>query len=81
MLILNEAAYAKNIYDGKNTEVKSIVSQVRYIVRYLIHVLNKNDNEVYLRVVEWMNSHCDNFSENCYEQLISDIIKKSRKIL
>ncbi len=79
MLILNEAEYAKNIYEGRSTEVKSIVSQVRYIVRYLIHTLNKNDDEVYLCVIEWMNRYCDNFSENCYEQLISDIIKKSRK--
>ena len=33
MLILNEAKYAKTIYDGKNQEEKFTLAKLRYITR------------------------------------------------
>jgi hypothetical protein len=79
MLILNEERYAKGIYDGENTDIKSIMSKIRYITRYLIHTENKTDEEAYEGSVEWMKQHQDNFDESCYSNLISDAIKKARK--
>lgn len=79
MLILNEKKYAKDIYDGKNTEIKSVMAKIRYITRYLIHIENKTDEEVYEYSVEWMKKHHDNFDESCYSNLISDAIKKAYK--
>jgi hypothetical protein len=79
MLILNEERYAKGIYDGKNTDIKSIMSKIRYITRYLIHTENKTDEEAYEDSVKWMRQHQDNFDESCYSNLISDAIKKARK--
>jgi hypothetical protein len=79
MLILNEEQYAKNVYDGKNTEVKSVMSKIRYITRYLLHTNNKSEEENYECTVEWMTKHHDNFDESCYSNLISDAIKKAHK--
>ena len=79
MLILNEEQYAKNLYDGKNTEVKSIMSKIRYITRYLVHSENKDDDEAYKLSVEWLKKHHDNFDESCYSNVISDAIKKAPK--
>jgi hypothetical protein len=31
MLILNEENYAKDLYDGKNQEVKSVMAKIRYV--------------------------------------------------
>ena len=79
MLILNEEQYAKNLYDGNNTEVKSIMSKIRYITRYLMHSENKDDDETYKLSVEWLKKHHDNFDESCYSNVISDAIKKAPK--
>lgn len=79
MLILNEEKYAKDIYDGKNTDIKSVMSKIRYITRYLIHIENKTDEEAYECCVKWMTQHHDNFDESCYSNLISDAIKKAHK--
>ena len=79
MLILNEEQYAKNLYDGKNTEVKSIMSKIRYITRYLVHAENKDDDETYRLSVEWLKKNHDNFDESCYSNVISDAIKKASK--
>lgn len=79
MLILNEAKYAKNVYDGRNTEIKSVMSKIRYITRYLLYVENKSDEENYATTVEWMKKHQDNFDESCYSNLIADAIKKAHK--
>lgn len=79
MLILNEEKYAKGIYDGRNTDIKSIMSKIRYITRYLIHTENKTDEEAYEGSVEWMKQYQDNFDESCYSNLISDAIKKAHK--
>lgn len=79
MLILNEEKYAKSIYDGKNTDIKSVMSKIRYITRYLVHIENKADEEVYECSVKWMKQHHDNFDESCYSNLISDAIKKACK--
>lgn len=79
MLILNEEKYAKDVYDGKNTEIKSIMSKIRYIARYLLHTKNKADEEVYRCSVEWMKKYHNNFDESCYSNLISDAIKKAHK--
>lgn len=79
MLILNEEKYAKKIYDGKNTEVKSVMSKIRYITRYLLHKEHHNDEDNYKTTVEWLKKHHDNFDESCYSNLISDAIKKANK--
>ena len=79
MLILNEERYAKGVYDGENTEIKSVMSKIRYITRYLIHTENKTDEEAYECSVEWMKKHHNNFDESCYSNLISDAIKKAYK--
>ena len=79
MLILNEEKYAKNVYDGNNSDIKSIMSKIRYITRYLLYAQNKTDEEIYECTVEWMIKHHDNFDESCYSNLISDAIKKAHK--
>lgn len=79
MLILNEEKYAKDIYDGNNIEIKSVMSKIRYITRYFLHSENKTDDENYECAVEWMKKHHENFDESCYSNLISDAIKKSHK--
>ena len=79
MLILNEEQYAKNLYDGKNTEVKSIMSKIRYVTRYLVHSENRDSDEAYKLAVEWLKRYHDNFDESCYSNVISDAIKKAPK--
>lgn len=79
MLILNEEKYAKTIYDGINEEVKSVMSKIRYVTRYLLYVENKDDEDNYKCTIEWMKKHHDNFDESCYSNLISDAIKKAHK--
>jgi hypothetical protein len=79
MLILNEEKYAKDIYDGKNTEIKSVMPKIRYITRYLLNTEHKSDEENYKAAVAWMKKYCDNFDESCYSNLISDAIKKAHK--
>ena len=79
MLILNEKKYAKAIYDGKNTEIKTIISKIRYVTRYLWHVEKKKGEDNYQATVEWLKKHHDNFDESCYANLISDAIKKADK--
>ena len=79
MLILNEEQYAKEVYDGKNTEIKSVMAKIRYITRYLLHTNNKTDEEIYEHSIEWMTKHHENFDESCYSNLISDAIKKAHK--
>lgn len=79
MLILNEEKYAKTIYDGKNTEIKTIMSKIRYVTRYLWHVEDKKGEENYQATVEWLKKYHDNFDESCYSNLISDAIKKAHK--
>ena len=75
MLILNEEKYAKDLYDGKNQEVKSIMVKIRYITRYLIHSEQKSDNDVYKDTVEWLKKYHNNFDESSYSNVISDAIK------
>ena len=79
MLILNEEKYAKELYDGKNTEVKSAMAKIRYVTRYLIHSEGKTDDATYKSTIEWMKKHHDNFDESCYSNLISDAIKKANQ--
>ena len=79
MLILNEEKYAKALYDGVNTEVKSVMAKIRYVARYLIHSEHQSDEEAYQHTVEWMKEHHDNFDESCYSNLISDTVKKARQ--
>ena len=79
MFILNEGQYAKNVYDGKNTEIKSIMSKIRYVTRYLSHIENKTDEENYEYTVRWMKEYHNNFDESCYSNLISDAIKNAHK--
>lgn len=79
MLILNEEKYAKSLYDGTNKEIKSVMTKIRYITRYLIHSENKNDEDVYKDTVNWMKKNHDNFDESCYSNLISDAIKKAHQ--
>lgn len=79
MLILNEEKYAKDLYYGKNTDIKSIVGKVGYVTRYLLHSLDYNDRDNYKCTVEWMRRHHINFDESTYSNLISDAIKKAHK--
>lgn len=79
MLILNEKKYAQDIYDGKNKDVKSVLSKIGYITRHLLYSLNQNDEEIYKNSVEWLKKHHNNFDEVYYSNLISDAIKKAHK--
>ena len=79
MLILNEEKYAQSVYEGKNKEIKSIMSRIRYVTRYLLHKEHRNDEENYKYTVEWLKQNQDNFDESCYSNLISDAIKGAHK--
>lgn len=79
MLILNEERYAKTLYDGKNSEIRSAMAKIRYITRYLIHSECIDDETVYKLSVEWMKKYHDNFDESCYSNVISDAIKKAHQ--
>ena len=79
MLILNEEKYAKDLYDGKNQDVKSIMAKIRYVTRYLVHSAQKIDSDVYVETVNWLKDHHGNFDESSYSNLISDAIKSAHK--
>jgi hypothetical protein len=79
MLILNEEQYAKDLYDGKNQDIKSIMAKIRYITRYLVHSEHKSDDVVYKDVVQWLKKNHNNFDESSYSNLISDAIKSAPK--
>ena len=79
MLILNEKKYAESVYDGSNKDVKSIMSKIRYVTRYLFHVEQTDSKDNYTRTVEWLKLYHDNFEESNYSNLISDSIKKVHK--
>lgn len=79
MLILNEEKYARDLYDGKNQDVKSIMSKIRYVTRYLVHSEQMNDNDVYKETVRWLQEHHNNFDESSYSNVISDAIKAAPK--
>ena len=79
MLILNEEKYAKDLYDGKNQDVKSIMTKIRYITRYLVHSEKKSNDEVYRDTVQWLRQHHSNFDESGYSNVISDAIKSAAK--
>ena len=79
MLILNEEQYAKDLYDGKNQDIKSIMAKIRYITRYLIHSEKKSDDEAYTEIVKWLKQNHNNFDESSYSNVISDAIKAASK--
>lgn len=79
MLILNEEQYAKSLYEGKNQEIKSIMTKIRYITRYLVHSEHKSNDEVYKATVQWLKMHHNNFDESSYSNVISDAIKGAVK--
>lgn len=79
MLILNEEKYAKDLYDGKNQDVKSIMAKIRYITRYLVHSEQKSDADVYKEMVKWLKQNHNNFDESSYSNVISDAIKAALK--
>lgn len=79
MLILNEEKYAKDLYDGKNQDVKSIMAKIRYVTRYLVHSELKSGDEVYKETVRWLKQHHNNFDESSYSNVISDAIKVADK--
>lgn len=79
MLILNEEKYAKELYDGTNKEIKSIMSKIRYVTRYLVHSEGQNDDDVYQNTVLWMKKYHNNFDESCYSNVISGAIKKAHQ--
>ena len=79
MLILNEEQYAKSVYDGSNSDVKSILLKLGYITRYLLYSQNKRDEDNYKISVDWLNKYHDNFDESYYSNLISDAIKRAHK--
>lgn len=79
MLILNEEKYAKDLYYGENQDVKSIMTKIRYITRYLVHSERKSNDEVYRDTVKWLRRHHNNFDESGYSNVISDAIKGAAK--
>lgn len=79
MLILNEEKYAKDLYDGKNQDVKSIMAKIRYVARYLTHSEQKNNDEIYKETVRWLQDYHNNFDESSYSNVISDAIKSAYK--
>ena len=79
MLILNEEKYAKDLYDGKNQDVKSIMAKIRYVTRYLIHSEKKSNDVAYTETVSWLKEHHNNFDESGYSNVISDAVKSAQK--
>lgn len=79
MLILNEEKYAKDLYEGKIQDVKSIMTKIRYITRYLVHSEQKSSDEVYKATVQWLSENHNNFDESGYSNVISDAIKGASK--
>lgn len=79
MLILNEEKYAQALYNGTNQEVKSAMTKIRYVTRYLIHSEKQSDEDVYKNTVAWMKKYHNNFDESCYSNVISDAIKKAHQ--
>lgn len=79
MLILNEEKYARELYNGQNNNIKSVVAKVGYITRYNLYSLGLSDVENYKQTVRWMNEHHDNFDESYYSNLIADGVKRARK--
>ena len=79
MLILNEEQYAKKLYDGTNQDVKSIMTKIRYITRYLVHSEKKSNDEAYSITVQWLKDHHGNFDESSYSNVISDAVKAAHK--
>lgn len=79
MLILNEEKYAKDLYDGKTQDVKSIMTKIRYITRYLVHSKLKSDDDAYRETVKWLKQNHNNFDESSYSNVISDAVKAAEK--
>ena len=79
MLILNEKKYARDLYDGINKDIKSVVSKIGYITRHLLYSLNQSDEDNYKNTVDWLKKNHNNFDEVYYSNLISDAIKKAHK--
>jgi hypothetical protein len=79
MLILNEEKYARDLYDGQIQDVKSIMTKLRYVTRYLVHSEGKRDDDVYKETVEWLKQYHNNFDESSYSNVISDAIKAASK--
>ena len=79
MLILNEEKYAKELYCGKNQDVKNIVKKIGYVTRYQLYALNYNDKDNYDYTVKWLNKYHKNFDESCYSNCIADAIKLAHK--
>ena len=79
MLILNEEKYAKDLYDGINQDVKSIMTKIRYVTRYLIHSKLQSDDDAYRETVQWLKQHHINFDESSYSNVITDAIKVADK--
>ena len=79
MLILNEEKYAESVFNGSNTQVKSIVAQIGYVTRYQLYVLGYDDATNYMNAVKWANRYCKNFDESCYSNLVADAVKKAHK--
>lgn len=80
MLILNEEKYAETLYNGSNTDVKSIVTKIGYVTRYQLHSLHYNDSDNYINTVKWAAKYHNNFDESCYSNLISDAVKRAHKM-
>ena len=79
MLILNEERFAKDVYEGHNMDVKSILHKTGYVTRYLLHTLHKSDDENYQATIQWLYKNHTNFDESYYSNFISDAIKMAHK--
>lgn len=76
---MNEEKYAKELYCGKNQDVKNIVKKIGYVTRYQLYALNYNDKDNYDYTVKWLNKYHKNFDESCYSNCIADAIKLAHK--
>ncbi len=79
VLILDEEKFAKDLYDGRNHEVKSILQKTGYVSRYLLHSLHKSDDDTYKETIEWLRNNHTNFDESYYSNFISDAVKIAHK--
>lgn len=79
MLILNEEKYAEELYNGLHEEVKSTVTKIGYVTRYLMHTLGYSTEDNYSGTIAWMKENHSNFDESTYSNLVSDAIKRAKK--
>lgn len=82
MLILNEMNVAKNVYLGWNNidEQYSLGRRLRYVAMYMFWKLEIHDKDILQKkLIQWANTHCDEFSIFNNANLICSIVKNVDK--